>query len=101
VITDPHEYSELEGIFQLEAERFQLLLPKSDIETVEHYLRNAELEMAFESLGLSLMRHQLYPSTESAECLKRLGLLLNLDTESVFDDQFWSRFICFLQTDHS
>jgi hypothetical protein len=75
-----------------------VLLPHDEIETVEYYLSNAEIEMAFESLGLSLIQHKVLLECETSQALHALGLRLSLDKESVFDDKFWIMFTNYLNS---
>lgn len=96
MIIDPREYVDCESILQNEIRQLRILLPCDDIDTVEYYLSNAEIEMALESLGLSLMQNQVLLQDKTSQTLRELGLRLSLDKESVFDDKFWLVFTNYL-----
>ena len=95
----PEEYQELENETALLLHTFRLYLEDADIQHVEHYLKHAEIEMAFESLGLSLMARHVQVK-EHEQRLTRIGALLGLDRESVFDDHFWRHFTQYLSQQH-
>ncbi len=56
---------------------------------VEHYLNHGELEMAFESLGLSLKAEAINVPGAARELLYPLAAVLGLIEESVFSASFW------------
>ena len=58
---------------------------------VQHYVDHAELEMAFESFCLALDSESISIPTELKPRLYKLALELGLDTNSVFDADFWLR----------
>ena len=64
-------------------------LPIEAIQDVEHWLQHDELELAFESLGLSIMRERVVLGSEERMILFPLGPLLGLDRESVLSASFW------------
>lgn len=64
---------------------------------VRHYVDHDEPEMAFEGLFIELMQAGKIPeSVDKVSCVK-LGEYLNLDVESVLDDDFWMKFTQFLK----
>ena len=66
-------------------------LEKDLILFVDHYLYHAEYEMAFEGLFLAIMKLGPAPPLDwrrSTEMAKKL----NLNKESIYDEDFWSRF---------
>ena len=71
-------------------------LEKDLILFVDHYLYHAEYEMAFEGLFLAIMKLDTVPPLDwsrSTEMAKRL----NLNKESIYDEDFWSRFSKYLE----
>ncbi len=96
MIVNPKEYADCESILQSKIRQLRTLLPHGAIETVEYYLCNAEIEMAFESLGLSIIQHKVLLERETSQALYELGVRLSMDKESVFDDQFWIIFTNYL-----
>ncbi len=69
----------------------QSLLEKNIIQGIIHYLDVDEYEMALELLCLALMNVDNFPLGE-LETMYELAKQLNLDKESVFDDNFWMNF---------
>jgi hypothetical protein len=57
---------------------------------VEHYLSHDEYEMAFEGLGLELIKVDEV-TLEDRRCCTWLARQLGLNTESVFDANFWQK----------
>jgi hypothetical protein len=66
-------------------------LSPGGVDHVEHYLGVAEIEMAYESLVLSLMGEQVVLDRRLANELLLLGVALGLDQESVFQGDFWEK----------
>jgi len=64
---------------------------------VRHYLEHDEPEMAFEGLFIELMQVGKIPEPVNKVCCIKLGEYLNLDAESVLDDDFWMKFNQFLK----
>jgi hypothetical protein len=58
-------------------------------QNVEHYIEVAELEMACESLVLSVIEEHIQLSADIKEELLRLCCALHLDEEAVFRADFW------------
>lgn len=72
------------------------MLPQS-LEYVQHYCNHAEIEMAFEIFCLKLIEQNISVSAEHKQQILELAKLLNLDQESVFDQDFWSKIQKFFQ----
>lgn len=68
------------------------ILSLEGLEGVEHYLQHGEYEMAYEGLVIELYASGLYPANFNFTDWKELGLVLGLDKESVFDEEFWDKF---------
>lgn len=63
------------------------------LEGVEHYLEHGEYEMSYEGLVIELYTTELYPTNFNFTEWKELGLTFGLDKESMFDEEFWDKFI--------
>jgi hypothetical protein len=71
-------------------------LDKDLIFFVDHYLYHGEYEMAFEGLLLAIMKLDTIPPIDwrrSTEMAKKL----NLNKESIYDEDFWSRFSTYIE----
>ena len=68
------------------------ILGASAISGVDHYVEHAEYEMAFEGLVLELMKAGWRPPSSDFAAWKALAVEFDLDRESVFDGDFWSKF---------
>jgi hypothetical protein len=68
-------------------------LDAQTIEAVEHYLENAEYEMAFEGLYIEIMANPSLCAMTHLNKSKDVGLLLKLDKHTAFDPNFWSNFM--------
>ena len=64
---------------------------------VRHYIEHGEPEMAFEGLFIELMRIGRVPESVDKKSCVKLGEYLNLDVETVLDDDFWIKFTEFLE----
>lgn len=87
---EQEEYKSVEASFRAV---FQHLAPRLSAEAaqnVEHYLDVAEIEMACESLVLSLAEEKIFLQNDTKEELVALCLGLRLDKESVFRADFWA-----------
>jgi hypothetical protein len=71
----------------------QRLLPSDGLEGVMHYLEHGEYEMSFEGLVIELMKLEVYTDGFNFSEWKELGLQFRLNEESVFDSDFWSKFL--------
>ena len=75
-------------------------LPKVEVQSIEHYVNHAELEMAFELLGLAMMKHNAsFSDEESYNQMLTLGTDLGLDQESVYDPEFRVHFCNYFARD--
>lgn len=68
---------------------FSELLSEDARNNVEHYIDVAEIEMAYESLVLSLIDEKIVVSDILRKELLEIGVLLGLDKDSVFRADFW------------
>lgn len=66
-------------------------LDAKSIKFVEHYIKHAEYEMAFEGLFIEIMKIEDVPKIDLIKS-RKVAKLLKLDEESVFDDGFWNKF---------
>ena len=83
------EYRSAEEDFKI---GFGMCMPTLSAEAkknVQHYLNHGELEMAFESLGLSVKAEGIHVPRAARELLYPLGAGLGLIEESVFSATFW------------
>ena len=65
---------------------------KSDSEeSVRHYVIHDEYEMAFEGLFIELMQLKDKPKIDYSKC-KKIAVMLKLNEESIFDNNFWENF---------
>jgi len=70
-------------------------LNNDSFESVNHYLKYDEYEMAFEGLFLEIMKMQEIPKIDFYKS-REIGEFLKLNEESVFDFEFWEKFENFL-----
>ncbi|WP_207513119.1 hypothetical protein [Longitalea luteola] len=66
-------------------------LEKDLIDFVKHYLYHAEYEMAFEGLFIAIMNFDTVPVIDWRRSIE-VGKKLKLDVESIYDENFWTRF---------
>ena len=59
---------------------------------IKHYIAYDEYEMAFEILFIEIMKMKKKPKLD-CEMNIRIGKQLGLDKESIYDDNFWCKFI--------
>jgi hypothetical protein len=69
------------------------IVNKSDLEFVTHYIDHGEYEMAFEALCLLLIERKKYPLGFNFKKTKEIAIFLKLNIETVYDDEFWKKFI--------
>jgi hypothetical protein len=81
----------IKEFIQMTLESIQLKLDKESIDFVSHYINHDEYEMAFEGLFIEIMKLAKAPKIDFIES-KKVGELLKLDEESVFDFEFWEKF---------
>jgi hypothetical protein len=86
---DKTEYQTLAARFRSVFERHAGQLSKEGRENVEHFIEATELEMACESLVLSMLEERVQLSEDAKKELLDLALGLKLDKESVFRADFW------------
>jgi dimeric dUTPase (all-alpha-NTP-PPase superfamily) len=72
---------------------FSESLDEESVQSVQHYLDHSEYEMAFEGLFIELMNLKCSFSEEEFLTYIELGEKLGLNEESVFDAEFWEKFI--------
>lgn len=61
----------------------------SAIAHVSHYIKHGEIEMAYESLILSCIRERVRCDAHTSKELRAIGTDLSMETESVFEVDFW------------
>lgn len=93
----PHEYQKLETDAQRVLDLCRPLLSGGAISDVLEKMQNAELEMAVESLGLSLLHEGVHIPEDAKPLIKRLCYDLKLNVETVFDSDFWNKILPQLQ----
>lgn len=72
-------------------------LDSESIEAVQHYISHDEYEMAFEGLFIDLMALGEITSEENLATYVELGKKMALDQSTVFDGDFWSIFMRFVE----
>ncbi len=60
---------------------------------IMHFYRHDEYEMALEGLIIELMKIQKYPPHFSYEEINKLVLHYHLNVESVFEYNFWEKYL--------
>lgn len=70
-------------------------LEKSLIDHIEHYIKHDEYEMAFELLFTEIIKFENLSLIDYKKA-EEIGKLLKLDEETVFDPNFWGKFISFI-----
>lgn len=85
-----------ESMLQELLNQSQEKLDADSIESVQHYLDHSEYEMAFEGLFIELMKLNHIPKNADIGKYIELGKNLDLENESVFDADFWSKFVQFV-----
>ena len=86
------DYIKCEAAFLHAFDRLKESLTADARGHVIHYVAHGELEMAYESFGLSVEKEAVQIPAELKPLLQELGLALRLNHESVFDPDFWERF---------
>jgi len=66
---------------------------EENIEEIRYLYNNDEYEMAFEVLMIESIKRKIGFDINTKEKILKIGLDLNLDKESVFDEFFWKKFI--------
>lgn len=82
-------------------ENLRPALPADEVQSVEHLLAVGELEMAFESLVLSVMQARLRLEESEWVHLLELARALGLDRESVYDLDFWQSLVTATKDRHT
>ena len=63
------------------------------LEEILHYYEHGEYEMSFEGLVIELMNVRNYPNNFDFIDWKKLALYYGLDKETVFEGDFWMKFM--------
>ncbi len=69
------------------------VLPDDAMKEVDHFFTHGEPEMAFEGLVIELMKADVVPPTYDYDEWCGLARDLGLDEDSVFDGEFWTKFV--------
>ena len=83
------QYRRAEADFKIALGLCSPFLSSEAMKDVEHYLNNAELEIAYESLGLSLNAERVDVPMSAKKILFSMGPVLGLDKEGVLNANFW------------
>lgn len=84
-------WNSIKAYLQLELDKQRENLEQDAIESIHHYINHDEFEMAFEGLFLEMFkmkRNALFDEKKAEE----IALLLKLNRQTVFDDNFWYKF---------
>lgn len=95
-MTDKEKWIYIKEFIENVSNEIKPQLTKSSIDSVSHYLRHDEYEMAFEILFLGIMDLKDISNIDFLES-KKVGKLLKLHEESVFDFDFWNKFEEFIR----
>lgn len=71
-------------------------LDPESFSAIQHYVEHDEYEMAFEGLFIELMGLKFFASNTDLSNYIELARNLGLDHDSVFDENFWPKFISFV-----
>ncbi len=69
----------------------QSSLDKETVNLVNHYIEHDEYEMAYEGLFIEIIKLEEIPNIDLLKS-KKIGELLKLNEETVFDFEFWGKF---------
>jgi len=92
----PEVYTEREAVLERLLHNLAPALPEDAFDGVAHYLQHAELEMAFELFCLELITHRTKIERKEASAIHELAVALHLDTDAIFDADFWPKLNNFL-----
>jgi hypothetical protein len=68
-------------------------IPSDGLEEVRHFYEHGEYEMSFEGLIIEFMSVRKYPENFDFKDWKELAIYYGLDRESVFEWDFWMKFL--------
>ena len=85
------EYEKLEKEFQYAFDICKPLLSQEAVADVEFYIDHGEIEIAYESLGLSIKAEGVLVPNAARAILFPIGLTLNLKTDAVLRADFWDQ----------
>lgn len=88
---DEAHYAYIESYIRSVMFLVQSELASDTAHTIHHYLAHSEFEMAFEGLFIEVMQLPYVPKLDFSES-RKVGELLELDQETVFDVDFWNKF---------
>jgi hypothetical protein len=77
----------------------QPFIDVESFDSVNHYIKHAEIEMAFEMLFLEIINQNLSIEVDSKTTM-RVATDLNLDKETVFDVDFWNKLQNFISNNN-
>ncbi|MCF6344885.1 MAG: hypothetical protein L3J00_00270 [Thiomicrorhabdus sp.] len=82
-----------EHLLQILLDKYSEQLDIETVEAVQHYIDHNEYEMAYEGLFIELMNLDQKPKNIDFDMYTDLGKGLKIDVESVFDSDFWKKYI--------
>jgi hypothetical protein len=89
----PDAYRVLESDFERLLSKFHPLLSREAVAAARHYVDCGELEMAVEVTCIDLFDSAAEVGREDRNELMRVSKALSLDTESVFEQDFWAQYL--------
>ena len=89
-------YKDIKEYILLTLEIVESKLDSESIDYINHYINHDEYEMAFEGLFLEIMKLEEIPKIDFLKS-KKIGELLKLNEESIFDIDFWYKFKNYLE----
>ena len=84
------QYNHAKANFENVFAKYEIYLSEESRMHVVSLLEAAEVEMAYESFVLSAIDEKINVSEYDRIELKRIGLLVNANVETVFKDDFWN-----------
>lgn len=86
-------YEKANGEVETLLEKYRSTISKDSVAHIEHYLHHDELEMAFESLALSVIEEHIEISEPDQKIMLQLGITLEVESNSVFDGETWNKLV--------
>lgn len=90
------DWKELANSIQAEINVSKYWLQTEKAQWIQHYFDHGEYAIAFEFLFLELIENNKILYSMNARRAKEIGLILDLDKEQQYDENFWTKFLSFL-----
>ena len=86
-----HQWTEIEDFIKKTMSSINNHIDPDTVDSVNHYLKHAEYELAFEGLFIEIMKIKIPVEIDLTKA-KKTAELLKLNEESVLEPNFWSKF---------